>query len=133
MRLQFEVEERSDALLVPNGALRWTPVVHQVSPAYRSEFTSALRQKAAVNEKSKTRNHASGDKSVVNQGTVWVRDGDFVRPLSVTLGLTDGISTELIGGEVPDGTEVVVGIASNDDEIGASPFIPQIKNDKVKK
>ena len=92
-----------------------------------------IAQKAAVNEKSKTRNHSSGDKSVVNQGTVWVRDGDFVRPLSVTLGLTDGISTELIGGEVPDGTEVVVGIASNDDEIGASPFIPQIKNDKVKK
>jgi HlyD family secretion protein len=132
-RLQFEVEERHNALLAPNGALRWTPVVHHVAPAYRSEFTSALRQKAAVGDRSKTKTAATSDKGYVSKGTVWVRDGEFVRPLSVTLGLTDGIATELIGEEVPDGSEVVVGLASNEDEMGASPFIPQIKNDKVKK
>ena len=132
-RLQFEVEERHNALLAPNGALRWTPVVHHVAPAYRSEFTSALRQKAAIGDRSKTKTAATSDKGYVSKGTVWVRDGEFVRPLSVRLGLTDGIATELIGEEVPDGSEVVVGLASNEDEMGASPFIPQIKNDKVKK
>ena len=31
------------------------------------------------------------------QGTVWVRDGEFVRPVAVTAGMTDGISTEVAG------------------------------------
>ena len=128
-RLQFEVEERHDVLLVPNGALRWTPAVHHVAPAHRAEFTSSLRQKAAAGEKGKRQ----GDKGYETKGTLWVRDDSYVRPVTVTVGLTDGLLTELTGGDIPEGTEVVVGLAVNEDEAGASPFLPQIKNDKAKK
>lgn len=130
-RLQFEVEERHDVRLVPNSALRWNPAVHQVAPAYRSEFTSALRQEAAVRENDKTK--IRGEKGYETRGTLWVRDADYVRPVAVSVGLTDGLSSELIGGDVPEGTELVVGIAAAEDAGGASPFLPQIKNDKAKK
>lgn len=130
-RLQFEVEDRHDVPLVPNAALRWTPAVHQVSPAHRHEFTASLRQEAASHEKSKTKTR--GDKGYETRGTLWVRDDGFVRPVPVTVGLTDGLSSELTGGEVPEGTELVVGLAAAEDVAGASPFLPQIKNDKVKK
>ena len=128
-RVRFEVEERSNVTLVPNGALRWTPAVHHVAPAHRSEFTASLRRQAAAGSKGSDLNRA--EKDYETPGTLWVRDQGFVRPLSVTVGLTDGLATELKGGEVPDGTEVVVGLAPEDEGGSTSPFLPQIKNDII--
>lgn len=128
-RLQFEVEERRGAPLVPNAALRWTPAVHHVAPAYRSEFTGVLRQRAAGADKAGPK----ADRGYQTKGTLWVRDDAFVRPVSVSVGLTDGLSTELTGGDYREGMEVVVGLAPTGDEAGASPFLPRIKNDRAKK
>src|SRR5205085_7776794 len=36
--LQFEVARSSDALLVPNQALRWTPTVDQITPSAQEPF-----------------------------------------------------------------------------------------------
>jgi HlyD family secretion protein len=127
-RLRFEVEERRGVRLVPNAALRWTPAVSHVAPAYRAEFTANLRQRAAGPDGARPK----GDKGYEARGTLWLKDEGFVRPVSVRVGLTDGISSELFGGDVAEGTEVVVGLAPNEDEAGTSPFLPQIKNDKAK-
>lgn len=132
-RLQFEVEERRNVKLVSNAALRWSPSVQHVAPAHRSEFSNSLRQKAATGERGKDSAKAKGEKGYESKGTLWVRDDAFVRPVSVTVGLSDGLSTEIIGDDVPEGTEVVIGLASTEDESGASPFLPQIKNDKARK
>jgi HlyD family secretion protein len=131
-RLQFEVEERRDVLIVSNAALRWTPALHHVAPVYRSEFSAALRERAALGaEKSRPKS----EKGYETRGTLWVKDRDeqFVRPIQVTVGLTDGLSSEITGGDVPEKTAVVVGIALAEEDAGASPFLPQIKNDKAKK
>ncbi len=54
--------------------------------------------------------------------------------MPVTVGLTDGISTEVVEGDVREGQEVVVGaVAKEADDEGRSPFLPKIKNDKAKK
>ncbi len=129
-RLQFEVEERRDARLVPNAALRYVPAVQHVAPAYRSEFTSALRQRTAAGSE---KGRSKGEKGYESRGTVWVKDDEFVRPLPVSVGLTDGLTSELTGGDVKEGMEVVVGLAQNEADGGASPFLPQIKNDRAKK
>ena len=31
-----------------------------------------------------------------NRGTVWVQEGNFVRPVKVRTGLTDGLNTEVV-------------------------------------
>src|SRR5262249_7515003 len=46
-RLQFEVEERKDVLLVPNGALRWQPRPQHVAPEAREEFAEIERRRTA--------------------------------------------------------------------------------------
>jgi HlyD family secretion protein len=129
-RLQFEVEERKDVLLVPNAALRWMPSVSQVAPVYRTDFSQALRQRAAAGAE---RTKPSGDRSQPVKGMVWVKDDLFVRPVSLTVGLTDGLITEVTGGDIAEGTEVVLGLAQVSDDAGASPFLPKIKNDKASK
>ncbi|GAC1469446.1 MAG: efflux RND transporter periplasmic adaptor subunit [Isosphaeraceae bacterium] len=128
-RLQFEVEERRDVLLVPNGALRWTPSVQQVSPSYRSEYTSSLRRQAATPLQ---KSAPSRGKLFDHKGTLWIRELEYVRPLPIEVGLSDGLTSE-ISGELKEGTEVVVGLAENEgDEERLSPFLPRIKNDKEK-
>lgn len=129
-RLQFEVEERKDVLLVPNSAIRWMPAVHQVAPAHRSEFTQSLRQRTAAG-KDRPNNPSERGRDTV--GTVWGRDDPFVRPIAVSTGLTDGLMSEVTGGELKEGMEVIVGIDQGSaDEASTSPFLPKIKNDKAK-
>jgi HlyD family secretion protein len=122
--LQFEVAKRTNALLVPNAALRWLPPIREVAPEARSQFAQSQRRKSsAPQEKSPDAEKDSHDK-----GTLWVADGGFVRPLKVKIGMTDGAMTEIIGGDLKEGTDVVVGENhQNGDEAGTTnPFAPQM-------
>jgi HlyD family secretion protein len=48
---------------------------------------------------------------------LWIRQGDFVRPVKVSVGLSDGISTEILGGGLKEGEQIVVGV----NRIGSDP------------
>ncbi|HMB07309.1 MAG TPA: efflux RND transporter periplasmic adaptor subunit [Isosphaeraceae bacterium] len=131
-RVQFEVEERKGALLVPNAALRWQPRIPQVAPEAREAFATELRQRAAAPRGERARPKATTESGV--PGTLWVKHGEFVRPIAVGVGLTDGVLSEVVRGGVRDGMEVVLGQAAEEgDEDAGSPFLPKIKNDKIKK
>jgi HlyD family secretion protein len=43
------------------------------------------------------------------RGRVWVQDGEFVRPVEVRVGVTDGVTTEISGNKIDEGAEVVIG------------------------
>jgi HlyD family secretion protein len=93
-------------MLVPNAALQWTPS----SPAQISE--EARGWKAADQRDS----------------TVWVKDGEFVKPLSVKAGATDGANTVVVSGALQDGQEVVTGETIETADSGTkNPFIPQFR------
>src|SRR5262249_13951341 len=49
--LQFVVNSKSDALLVPNAALRWRPLASQVAPDLRDAFVRAQKQRRADSTK----------------------------------------------------------------------------------
>jgi HlyD family secretion protein len=132
-RLQFEVEERKDTLLVPNAALRWQPKVAQVAEEDRAAYALALRQRAAAPRA--PAHPKKGETRTRERGTLWVRKGDHVKPLFVEIGLTDGVQTEVVASTLRDGTEVIVGqtaVEESDADPG-SPFLPKLKNDKAKK
>jgi HlyD family secretion protein len=119
--VQFEVAEHKGVLLVPNVALRWLPKPAQIAPD--------ARQAAA--EPTPRGKPAAGDKKPAaagKTGAVWVRDGAFVRPVSVSVGLSDGSSTEIQSDKLAEGAEIVTGeivkISGNNDT--ASPFTPQV-------
>jgi HlyD family secretion protein len=44
-------------------------------------------------------------------GRVWALQGDKLRAVPVTLGITDGTATEILRGDLQEGQEVVVGMA----------------------
>ena len=99
-KLQFEVARRRNALLVPNQALRWQPTWRQISPSAQAGLTPPERGKTPAGEL-----HESGEDNEprVDPGspTVWAvaRDG-LVRPVPVEVGLTDGMATEILSGNI---------------------------------
>jgi HlyD family secretion protein len=124
--LLFEVDQRKDALLIPNAALRWRPRLPQVHPSYREDYEQSLRRKAAREENGPS----PAEKQSRNRATVWVEDQGFVRPVRIRTGLTDGAMTELvevIKDELPVGTPLVTGENSGGDGGDTvNPFAPKV-------
>jgi HlyD family secretion protein len=119
--LQFQISKSENALLVPNGSLRWAPTrPDQVAPDAREAFMKSQRRK----EKD-----GSAAKEGQSRGTLWVEDGEFVRPIKVKTGHSDTLMTEILSGDLPEGTEIIVGESRQNNGGGGgttNPFTPQM-------
>jgi HlyD family secretion protein len=117
---QFLSGERHNVLLVPNAALRWRPQGGLIAANYRD---SAAAQPVAMHDPAPD---AAGPR---RPATLWVEDGEFVRPIEVTAGLSDGIETEVEGGGLTEAQHVVVGLQLTSDvadaEADSNPFAPK--------
>ncbi len=91
----FEIGRRKGVLLVPNAALRFTPRHGEIVPEARQKHEGPRR----------LRNAEGSEKHAV----VWVEQGRRVRPVPVTVGLTDGAFTEVEGNGLTEGVRVAVG------------------------
>src|SRR5262249_31691321 len=93
--VRIAIEERKEAKLVPSAALRWRPNPDKATPDAREAFAAWLED---------------GEKG--KPSLVWVEEKGFVRPVKVKTGLSDGTVTEILDGELEEGTPVVVGVKS---------------------
>jgi HlyD family secretion protein len=124
--LEFEVSRHKNVLRVPNAAVRWQPQPQQVSPAERAAYMKALKRQSGTGAGETTK---SSEKESRDKVRVWVEVGEFVKPVSVRIGLTDGTNTEIVSGDLAEGTPVVVGEsrqASADASGTTNPFTPQL-------
>jgi len=116
----FIVGERKNVLLVPNAALRWTPLLSQVVAEFRGNSEKTPKPEAP----------AKAGKEEQARGAVYVPQGTLVRPVYVTLGLSDGSQMQVESSELKEGTLVVVGEMESQPAgkpaTGGSPFTPQI-------
>ncbi len=122
--LQFEIGRRQNVMLAPNASLRWTPRFN------RTAFQSGGMPDTADVASRRAEGDAAASGASASHGTVWVAQGDAVRPISVRAGLTDGVWTEVSGEGLTEGLRVITdegkgGSVGNQSE-GASPFIPQV-------
>ena len=122
--VQFKIGRRQGVLVVPNASLRWSPRPGQIAPD--------VRQKAHGPAGSSGRDSKSPDAvaSPQSHGTVWIEQDNFVSPVRVNIGLTDGTVTEIEGDELKEGLRVVVSEATResltDSSTERSPFMPQV-------
>ncbi len=99
------VHEIKDALLVPNAALRFAPPVnHKRTRREGGNILMRLFPRPPREEKARRDEDAAGK---TRQKVYALRDGKPV-PVSVSIGLTDGVMTEIVDGDVRDGTPLVV-------------------------
>jgi HlyD family secretion protein len=102
------VKKLENAILVSNTALRFAPPVQEVKSS-SSGLVGMLLPHPPSRSTSKQHEAVSADKK---QQRVWVlKDGKpFAVP--VTVGATDGVMTEVLGGEIEPGMALVVDIVS---------------------
>jgi HlyD family secretion protein len=122
---EFEVGRRQNVLTVPNSALRWWPQPGQVAASLRKKFEAMAQPPLPAG----LLGGAQGQPK--QAGIVWLKQGDYVRPQSVSVGLTDGMITEVNSPGLKEGMEVVVGEqlagTASGASSGRSPFAPQIR------
>lgn len=108
----FLVARRKNVLMVPNAALRWVPLASEVLPA----GTHAAQHF-----------DATAPTTAANRGTVWVTAGRYVRPIRVTVGLSNNYDTQIESPEIRTGMPVVVGERARPRTVssGSNPFLPQ--------
>ncbi len=100
-KVQFEEARRGDVLLVPDQALRWRPTWEQITPSARAGLTRPPPHISAPAEEQDGAGEAAEATVDAGTPTVWVRaDDGLVRPVPVTLGISDGMVSELTGGDL---------------------------------
>jgi HlyD family secretion protein len=102
--VHFRTRKESDALLVPNAALRWSPSAPaQIAPEARSADPVGA-----------SAGGSGGDSKPAKalQGTIWLKEGEFVRPLQVKVGTSDSANTAVTADGLQEGQEVVTGETS---------------------
>ncbi len=155
--VKFEVERHTGVLLVPNAALRWQPRPEQIAPDVREGEKSAESDKDGQEEKpaappeaeksdsnagkaaaGETKADGKGEgsgkgerghraKSRGEHGTLWVKDGNYVRPIEVRKGASDDQDSEVSGDGLEDGMQVVIGEVHAADQMAdeTNPFAPR--------
>jgi HlyD family secretion protein len=122
--VRFLVQKESGTLLLPNAALRWTPSSpFQIAPEFRTSPQSAASV-GELNSKTSKTEKKPGERG----GIVWLKEGGFVKPVEVKLGISDGANTSVTGGELQEGAEIVTGdVAANTQSSAQNPFVPQVR------
>jgi HlyD family secretion protein len=103
-------------MLVPNAALRW-------SPSSPNEIMADARSQKPGDPPFDNSSGTKGAKG--SQGVIWLKDGEFVRPVEVKVGTSDGSNTAVAADNLKEGEEVVTGETTRPEQGGTqNPFLP---------
>jgi HlyD family secretion protein len=126
--VQFELDRRTDVHLVPNAALRWRPSAEQIAPEAREAFQRPTGQKGKPEGGSASPSKpGTGSAAGSSRTVLWIPEGDYVKPVRVRPGLSDGTHTEVQGEGLKEGMIVVTGVQSqtNNQDVATNPFTPK--------
>lgn len=101
------VAERSDALLVPNAALRFVPPEREDDASLLQKLVPFMRRRWG---------RENAEPTTGAERTVYVLDGDQPEAVTITAGRTDGSHTEVVGGDIEEGAKLVVDATRGEDE-----------------
>ena len=128
--VNFELSRHPNVLLVPNAALRWNPNPDQIVHEFRTaEPGSGADNGNAIEVQPSAPHPARGASKNHRWAVVWVPEADQVRPVKVQVGLSDGTMTEIDGGGLQAGAQVVIAEKQPTDRDTATtnPFTPQLR------
>jgi HlyD family secretion protein len=129
--VRFELSRRDDVFMVPNPGLRWKPSPELVAPEFRESVNNPVGRKGAAGGGQYAKAKPMGESSSGggSRGMLWVAEGEYVRPIRVRSGLSDGANTEVEGENLSNGMKIVVGLDTNNNKDSVqttNPFVPQI-------
>jgi HlyD family secretion protein len=127
--VNIAVAERKDVLLVPNAALRYKPANSEIQKPPANPSPAANPGSDAQKNGGSRPGGSQGGKPKRDTfaGKVYVLEKSELKPVSVTLGITDNRNTEIAGGELKAGDQVVIGEAQAADQSKSSSSRPPVR------
>ena len=101
------VRKVKDALLVPNAALRFTPPQKEAPEMGKQTTNSSFIRKLFPRPRRSSERRIQ-KKSDQHRQQVWILQDKHPVAVPVTTGSTDGTMTEITGGGIAEGTELIV-------------------------
>ena len=129
-RLEFEVEGRQQVLLVPNAALRWRPRPKHVAPDARAAYEQSLARRAGDPPSPGSASASASSDRIEPLSLLWIKAGEFVRPIEAKVGLSDGAITQVEGRGIDEGLEVVIGSSEVQADADALSILPHARTGK---
>jgi HlyD family secretion protein len=125
--VRFVLSKESDVLMVPNAALRWTPSsLAQIAPDARAALAADPPSNDPPVSGQSSTNLVKTSKS--SHGTIWVKDDQYVRPVEVKLGTSDGLNTAVTAADLREGQVVITGeIVATAQMEAKNPFLPAMR------
>jgi HlyD family secretion protein len=113
------VAQRGQVLKIPKAALRFQP---KLSEEEREEIEKYLRERPDGGSRDGAPPIAEAQgKRWQGMPKVWILTSEgFLRPIAVRLGMSDEQSTELIGDNLQEGQEVIIGMMDKDERGGGT-------------
>ncbi|MEO8342987.1 MAG: efflux RND transporter periplasmic adaptor subunit [Gallionella sp.] len=124
--VNIAVAERKDVLLIPNAALRFKPANDDEKKLAANPRSGASRADNGM-AKPRDEKRSSTHPNDAFSGKVYVLEAGELKPVSVTFGITDNRNTEITGGELKMGNQVVVGEAQAEDKSKSSGRKPPMR------
>jgi HlyD family secretion protein len=115
--LTFQIDKHEKIHRAPNAALRFYPKKEQVRLEDRKLLEGEDDLKTEEKDASKSDvPRSAADKAEAarkqNRRHVWILEGDFLKAVEITTGLTDGKNSEILSGSLKEGQKVVTGLAT---------------------
>jgi HlyD family secretion protein len=116
----IETARVDEVVRVPNAALRFRPT---------EEIFAALGQTLPAGSAAAGRNAPADRAAGADRAVVWVLDQGALARVALRTGITDGMQTAVLGGELAPGVQVVTGVlagsvAANAAPTTTSPLLP---------
>jgi len=109
--ISFRISEHKDVLKIPNAALRFYPKPEMVRPEDRKVLDGAetdTDENETEPERSATEIAEAGRNR--KRRHVWIVEGEFLKAVEITTGLSDNRFTELVSGDLKKSQKLVTGI-----------------------
>jgi HlyD family secretion protein len=106
--ITFPIETREGVVRIPAAALRFFPLPAQVR-LEDQHYVEAPPATPSTNGKKSTADDKAEQARKRQHRIVWVKDGELLRAVPVTLGLIENLFAELLDGGLTEGQEVVIG------------------------
>lgn len=120
--VSIEVARADNVLRVPNAALRFVP------PEDVLAKLAQTRDRTPAESAPAARPDGTRGTRPADMARVWTLENGQLKPVRVGTGVSDGMTTAILEGELADGTTVVTGVASTSASAGStasSPLFPR--------
>lgn len=111
------VAQNDKALKVPNAALRFRPALSEITRP-EVQINGATASVVAGGSVLKS------DESLTQKGVWKVTENDSLAQILVQTGISDGVATEILSGELTEGDKVVIGLEQSSGEESGSELPP---------